>query len=432
MIEPFVIRQRLFRALGVPSSLCDILHAWAIVENRAFCHELMADHLCLGGSEKARRIQMARKLDALAHFSKTAGYDLGKINRKPITTYGSFNLNACVSFIQERLAAKSDVRNIFVEIDTLAPEAISRFLPHIPQSTEKAKPNRRQKSKLSAYDSNTLGLTFEALVSREFCTVVDALRLAKSGFYVFPVHSTVKGFCSCRWGRQCKKAGKHPCVANWQQLATRFEDSIIRLWGQFPDANVGVACGRQLPRGGYLVVIDCDVRHFGHGSISHLERNELCPLPPTFELTAGGGPHRYYSYPRVFHSGPGTLGAGVDLQSKGRYVVAAGVHARGTRYTVTADLPIARLPDQWANYIDAVQKKALPLIGEGSRTNTLMRWCGGLIGSGANAELALATLRDYRNRRIENGARDFPDEKLKEMIGYCIKQERQKEGRAAA
>lgn len=437
MIEPYLIRSRLFLALGVPASLCAILHAWAIVANRKFCHALMGALLCLDGTEKAVRIAVGRKLDALALFLKSSGYLFGTIKRgaetdEGITLYGSFIPNLAVSWIQEQLANDPDISNPIVAIDRYVLEAIARFIPVSQESEKEKKKKKERKRREGAYDSNTLGLTSEALVSQPVCNFVDALRLARMGFFVFPVHSIVAGICSCRWGRHCRKPGKHPCIASWRQVATRYEPSIVRLWGQFPYANVGVACGTRLLTGGFLIVIDCDLRHFGHGSISHLERNELCPLPPTFEQSAGGGPHRFYYYPRAFHSSPGALGLGIDIQGLGKYVVGAGINARGTRYAVTVDLPIARLPDEWANRIDAVRNKTLPMITEGGRTTALMSWAGGIIGSGTSRDLAVITLRDCRDKRIENGACDFPDERLDEMIDYCVKQEQSKARRVAA
>jgi hypothetical protein len=104
------------------------------------------------------------------------------------------------------------------------------------------------------------------------------------------------------------------------------------------------------------------------------------------------------------------------------------MNARGTRYEVTADLPIARLPDEWANRIDAVRNKTLPMIAEGGRTAALMSWAGGIVAIGMGDDLALSVLGDRRDKRIENGLRDFPDYKLVEMIGYCASKSDQKSG----
>jgi hypothetical protein len=206
----------------------------------------------------------------------------------------------------------------------------------------------------------------------------------------------------------------------------------LRFWEKHPFANVGIATGERL-NGEILTVIDCDTRHFGHGSISHLERSELCPLPPTREHSNGGGPHKYYLHPRGFHSRPGALGQGIDIQSFGKFVIAPGsTHKSGRLYEVTIDLPIARLPDEWADHIDAIRNKTLPLIPEGQRRAKLLSWAGGMVRDGLSRDLIFETLRDRRDRRLEKGSHSFTDDDLRGMIAYCLKGEGQKRREQAA
>jgi hypothetical protein len=60
---------------------------------------------------------------------------------------------------------------------------------------------------------------------------------------VVPCHTpTTEGGCSCG-SPSCKKPGKHPRLSKWQEKATTDPDQVAKWWGQWPDANVGLALG---------------------------------------------------------------------------------------------------------------------------------------------------------------------------------------------
>jgi hypothetical protein len=114
-------------------------------------------------------------------------------------------------------------------------------------------------------------------------------------------------------------------------------------------------------------------------------------------------------------------------------VIAPGsTHKSGRLYEVTIDLPIARLPDEWADHIDAIRNKSLPLIPEGQRRAKLLSWAGGMVHSGLSTDLILETLRDRRDRRCEKGSHSFSDDDLGGMIAYCMRQDGQKRKEHAA
>lgn len=49
----------------------------------------------------------------------------------------------------------------------------------------------------------------------------EALRYAKAGIPVFPLHWLKQdGTCSCRLGDMCQAKGKHPRIKNWSDEAT--------------------------------------------------------------------------------------------------------------------------------------------------------------------------------------------------------------------
>lgn len=438
-VDPYIIRSRLFLRLGIPARLSPLLHAWAIVEKREFCHDFMADLLCRQGSEKARRLAVARELDNLAAFLKTFPYHLGTIKRgggkdHAITFYGPLSLNSAVSWIQDQIALDPDTSNPFVAVDRYLDEAITRYISRAQTKPENKKKKASPSRGSGGIDRYTLGLT-SVLASFESpeCTFESALLMARGGFSVFPAWGVVDGVCFCWRGSECPSPGKHPCIRGWQQIATTYEPSLKRLWKKFPTANIGIATGKRLPNGEFLTVIDCDHRSFGHGSLSHLERNELCPLPLTREHSAGGGPHKFYSHPRGFRSAPGSIGKGIDVQSFGKFVIAPGsTHKSGRSYEITVDEPIARLPDQWVVRIEAIRSKTLTLIPEGQRRTWLLKCAGGMVGAGMDSDLILEVLKDRRDRRLAQGSHCFSDYDLREMIDYCVKQEQQRLRRIAA
>jgi Bifunctional DNA primase/polymerase, N-terminal/Primase C terminal 1 (PriCT-1) len=144
----------------------------------------------------------------------------------------------------------------------------------------------------------------------------EAIAIAKWGLRVFPVRAPVGGRCSC-FSPGCDKPGKHPHIVRYNERATTSVDQVVNWWTDWPDANVGVACGDG------LIVIDID----GDQGEEWIAEREM---PDTLTATSGRGRHFYY-----VGDTPGKLSVGpkVDLLGKGRYVVAPpSLHASGTRY----------------------------------------------------------------------------------------------------
>lgn len=175
-------------------------------------------------------------------------------------------------------------------------------------------------------------------------TATAALRLAERGFAVFPLHTPdprapkgvnekgePTGGCSCR-KPTCEHAGKHPRNLNGVTGATTDPEQVRKWWSMFPDANIGLATGRDLPGGGFLAVLDIDPRNDGDASLEELERKHG-PLPDTHQVrTGGGGWHYYFTSPEPVRTRP-NLAPGVDLKAIGGYVVAPpSLHASGARY----------------------------------------------------------------------------------------------------
>lgn len=103
---------------------------------------------------------------------------------------------------------------------------------------------------------------------------------------------------------------------------------VLRWWGQWPAANIGVACGRQSG----IVVLDVDPRNGGLESINALvAEHGTLPWGPIAK-TGGGGQHYYYRYPQQTITNHHPL-PGIDIQSDGQQVVVApSVHSTGVSY----------------------------------------------------------------------------------------------------
>lgn len=158
----------------------------------------------------------------------------------------------------------------------------------------------------------------------------DALELAELGWHVFPLHTWDVDHCDCR--RDCQSPAKHPRTRHGLKDASRDKADVIRWWGQWPQANIGVRTGMESG----LVVVDVDPRNGGGETWPALRAEHGYEHEGPSCVTGGGGFHLYFRYPedgKPVLSRSGALGAGVDVKSDGGYVVAPpSVHARGTSY----------------------------------------------------------------------------------------------------
>ncbi len=153
----------------------------------------------------------------------------------------------------------------------------------------------------------------------------EALALAARGFRVFPVD------------------GKLPRVKAWQRHATTDEAQIRAWWAHWPNADIGIAGGREAG----IFVVDMDPRNGGEASFAALE-GEHGAFPSTYTVMTGGdGAHLYYVYPDdgAPNGWRKEIARGVDIKADGGYVVGPGsLHASGKRYAILDDVPIAPAP----------------------------------------------------------------------------------------
>ncbi len=138
-----------------------------------------------------------------------------------------------------------------------------------------------------------------------------AIAYAKTGLRVFPVQARDKVPLGQAAPNGCKNATTDPA-------------KITAWWAEFPEANVGIACGNG------LVILDVDAGHGGDDSIIDLEQ-EHGKLPDTpMVLTGGGGRHYYFSGEA---KNKVALALGIDVRGDGGYVVAPpSIHPNGRTY----------------------------------------------------------------------------------------------------
>jgi hypothetical protein len=213
-----------------------------------------------------------------------------------------------------------------------------------------------------------------------------ALRAAKRGCAVLPLHWVEDGECSCGI-QDCPDVGKHPLTQHGVKDATKDTNQIRTWWGENPKANIGIAMGNDSG-----MALDVDPRHGGDESLQQMQE-EYGALPncPTAR-TGGGGRHLYLAVP------PGTsvknrvgVMPGIDVRGDGGYVVGVGsIHTSGRTYLwekgkSPSHLPVPPCPDWLLRMISEQpppKLKAEGRIPEGQRNATLtslggsMRRCG--------------------------------------------------------
>lgn len=138
--------------------------------------------------------------------------------------------------------------------------------------------------------------------------------LAEAGFYVFPVD------------------GKAPRV-RWRDESTR-DSAQIDEWGaRWPDAGVGIDCGKS-----GIVVIDLDVKNDIDGVTGWKELTRDAAPATYYAATPSGGWHLYYRDPEGRYRNSASQAApGVDVRGVGGYVVAPG----SPGYTWHAEIPLS-------------------------------------------------------------------------------------------
>ena len=161
--------------------------------------------------------------------------------------------------------------------------------------------------------------------------LIQALRLAAQGFHVFP----------------CQENGKTPVIKDFPNRATRDPEQIHR-WFSGTQRNIGVSTSH-FGDNQALIVVDVDNKNGKNGDAQILAL-ELAgfELPPSFEQsTPSGGRHLIYVADTACKQGVNVLGDGLDIRSRGGYVVGPGSTIDGKSYgQINGHTPVAPAP-QW-------------------------------------------------------------------------------------
>jgi hypothetical protein len=215
---------------------------------------------------------------------------------------------------------------------------------------------------------------------RQQSPVAWALRYARGGLPVLPLHTPSRDGCSCGNPR-CTSQGKHPRTAHGKDDATTDLATIEQWWRRWPDANVGV----RPPVG--IVVLDVDPRHGGDVALAELEARHG-RLPDTLTArTGGGGWHYWYAYGG---RAKGTLCPGVDVKTHSGYLVASpSIHSSGRRYEWYREMRTVPAPGWVRQLLDPPISNVIPLRRAGSVATT----------AGLVRVVALAP-QGERNRRL--------------------------------
>lgn len=205
-----------------------------------------------------------------------------------------------------------------------------------------------------------------------------------------------------------KARDKRPLTAHGCRDATTNAERIEKWWGNWPNANIGIATGAgDRP----LCVLDVDI---GHGSgkqgdetLKELEAQHG-KLPNTWVCRTGGGGLHYYF---VCDDPSITVGAdvlpGLDFRGRGGYVIAPpSVHKSGRRYEWSAGsnpekgIQLAKIPGWLVDLLRRGKQSTgehraddtPDIIPEGSRNDEMFRLASSLRARGLTVEEITAAM----------------------------------------
>lgn len=197
-------------------------------------------------------------------------------------------------------------------------------------------------------------------------------------FAVLPVHSISKNGCSCD-KKDCTHPGKHPRNSGGVKEATKDLEQVLYWWRKWPNANIGVACGKI----SNITVLDVDIKPNcdGRETLRELElQNSPLPMTP-MQISGSGGNHYIFKYEPSLINRVDFLPA-LDIRNDGGYIIAApSIHETGKEYNWELlqhikEHSIAKMPDWLIN--ESVKKNTFN--GSKSLNKDPDRWARILAG----------------------------------------------------
>lgn len=249
-----------------------------------------------------------------------------------------------------------------------------------------------------------------------------AIDYASRGLAVFPL----------------KPRDKAPITAHGVHEATTNFDKINKWWSRYPNANIGIACGKV---SGGLLVVDVDRKPNGVDGLDSLNEweRENGELPETVRsITGTGGSHLLY---RIDGAGKNRVNllAGVDIRSDGGYIVVPpSIHPNGNKYEWEYDpdeYEVAHgneVLDRLLNYgkKDRVENFTMPdKVGKGQRNDTMYKLACSLQARNLPDSVIRASLSSANDEMCDPPLK--PDE-LDKILESALKHEKGTQLQAAA
>lgn len=174
-------------------------------------------------------------------------------------------------------------------------------------------------------------------------TIDAVIAYVRGGMRAVLLHEVMQdGNCSCgNRNHSCPapngkdSTGKHPRETNWLKNPITDETGVMRAFGRFPTANIGL-CPKDDE-----IVLDIDPRNGGSETFAKLVYELGEPTGPC-ALTGGGGQHYWLKLPsgvdaatatRLINAKLKQIGPGIDLRtSSNQVVVPPSLHKSGRRY----------------------------------------------------------------------------------------------------
>jgi hypothetical protein len=248
-----------------------------------------------------------------------------------------------------------------------------------------------------------------------------ALDLADKGYYVFPVHGVLNGECDCMGRRGRCNPGKHPCVP-WTRVSTKDLTHVRELWSKYPNANIGIDCGRS-----GVAVLDEDPKNGGELSFQRILRTVPDVGSAPNVVTGSGGTHAYFAAPTYALKNSAGKFPGIDVRAKGGYVVAQGsLHVSGRSYV--GNVPAVSALPAWPSALTELLmsktasttshkllQRSSPslqsgMVPVGARNQYAASMAGRLRFAGLLEEDAFVALRALRDSKFEEPSSISDDE----------------------